>query len=431
MSPREAALKVLLRVLKDGASLSDALPHQLQQVPPRDRGLTQALCYGTLRWHRRLQAMLDGWMDKPLRGRDQDVACALLMGLFEMQSMNTPDYAVIQQTADLGRSLRKRWAVGLINGVLRRAQREGEARGQQVDQSPALRHALPDWLFGCLQQAYGADVDTLCQAMNAHPPMTLRVNLHRGSRADYQARLAAAGLQAHPLEQVPSALILSEPVAVETLPGFQAGEVSVQDAAAQLAAPLLDCHPGQRVLDACAAPGGKTLHLLEQAGGDLDITALDSQAGRLDRVRENLDRGRYQARLVAGDGARPEDWHQGAVYDRILLDVPCSATGVIRRHPDIKLLRRDADIPALATEQARLLRALWPLLAPGGMLLYVTCSLLPDENDLTVAQFLHDEPSASESPLQASWGRARTVGRQILTGDQEMDGFYYARLIKR
>ncbi|TVQ71812.1 MAG: 16S rRNA (cytosine(967)-C(5))-methyltransferase RsmB [Chromatiaceae bacterium] len=431
MSPREAALKVLLRVLKDGASLSDALPHHLQQVPPRDRGLTQALCYGTLRWHRRLQAMLDGWMDKPLRGRDQDVACALLMGLFEMQYMNTPDYAVIQQTADLGRSLRKRWAVGLINGVLRRAQRESEARGQQVDESPALRHALPDWLFARLQRAYGDDTDTLCQAMNAHPPMTLRVNLHRGSREDYQARLEGQGIQAQPHEHVPSALTLSEPVAVEALPGFQDGDVSVQDAAAQLAAPLLDCRPGQRVLDACAAPGGKTLHLLEQAGGDLDITALDAHAGRLDRVRENLDRGRYQAHLVTGDGAEPDRWHQGAPYDRILLDVPCSATGVIRRHPDIKLLRRDADIPALAAEQARLLRALWPLLAPGGMLLYVTCSLLPDENALIVAQFLQDEPSASESPLQAPWGRAQAAGRQILSGDQGMDGFYYARLIRR
>ncbi|MCG5513041.1 16S rRNA (cytosine(967)-C(5))-methyltransferase RsmB [Ectothiorhodospira shaposhnikovii] len=428
LSAREAALGVILRVLRDGVSLSEALPPRLDQVGARDRGLVQALSYGTLRWHRRLEAMLAQWMDKPLRGRDQDVACALAMGLFELLHMNTPDYAAIQQTADLGRRLRKKWAVGLINGVLRRAQREMDETARLVDQDPAVRHALPDWLYRRLASAHGEDTEALCQALNAHPPMTLRVNTARVSRDDYQGALADQGLASQPHPRVETALTLAQPVAVERLPGFEQGMVSVQDVAAQLAAPLLACAPGMRVLDACAAPGGKTLHLLEQAGGDLDLTAVDADPARLERVRENLRRGGYEARLIAADAGAPEAWHQGPGYDRILLDAPCSATGVIRRHPDIKHLRREEDIRALQAQQARLLRALWPLLAPGGMLLYVTCSLMPEENVMTVARFLAEEPTARERPIEAAWGVSVEAGRQLRAGEQGGDGFYYALL---
>ncbi|MCG5501733.1 16S rRNA (cytosine(967)-C(5))-methyltransferase RsmB [Ectothiorhodospira lacustris] len=428
LSAREAALSVILRVLQEGGSLSEALPTRLDQVSARDRGLVQALSYGTLRWHRRLEAMLAQWMDKPLRGRDQDVACALAMGLFELLYMNTPDYAAIQQTADLGRRLRKKWAVGLINGVLRRAQREADEIARSVDHDPAVRHALPDWLYRRLASTYGEDAETLCQALNAHPPMTLRVNLARIGRDDYRRSLADQGLAAQPHPWVETALTLEQPVAVDRLPGFDQGLVSVQDAAAQLSAPLLECTPGMRVLDACAAPGGKTLHLLEQAGGDLDLTAVDADPARLERVRENLRRGGFDAHLIAADAGAPEQWHQGPGYDRILLDAPCSATGVIRRHPDIKHLRREEDIQALQTQQARLLRALWPLLAPGGMLLYVTCSLMPEENVMTVAPFLAEESGARERPIEASWGLNAEVGRQLRAGEQGMDGFFYARL---
>ncbi|MBK1671720.1 16S rRNA (cytosine(967)-C(5))-methyltransferase [Ectothiorhodospira shaposhnikovii] len=428
LSAREAALHAILRVLRDGGSLSEALPPLLDQVGARDRGLAQALSYGTLRWHRRLEAMLAQWMDKPPRGRDQDVACALAMGLFELLYMNTPDYAAIQQTADLGRRLRKKWAVGLINGVLRRAQREMDETARLVDRDPAVRHALPDWLYRRLASAHGDDTEALCDALNAHPPMTLRVNLTRSTRDDYRHRLADQGLEARPHPWVETALTLEQPVAVERLPGFDQGLVSVQDAAAQLTAPLLGCRPGMRVLDACAAPGGKTLHLLEQAGGALDLTAVDVDPDRLERVRENLRRGGFDARLIAADAAEPAQWHHGGSYDRILLDAPCSGTGVIRRHPDIKHLRREEDIASLQARQARLLRALWPLLAPGGMLLYVTCSLMPEENVTTVSRFLAEEPEARELPIEADWGLAGRAGRQLRAGEQGMDGFYYARL---
>ncbi|MFP4682137.1 MAG: 16S rRNA (cytosine(967)-C(5))-methyltransferase RsmB [Ectothiorhodospira sp.] len=430
MSPRQAALKALLRVLQDGSSLSDALPPILAPLPPRDRGLAQALCYGTLRWHRRLETILAGWLERPLRRRDQDVACALAMGLFELLYLSTPDHAVIRETAGLGRGMGKRWAVGLINGVLRRAQREGRARADEVDRDPAVRHALPDWLYRRLAAVYGDGAEAVCQALNAHPPMTLRVNTARIPVADYRARLAGAGIAAQPHPRVETALVLERPVDVSALPGFDAGLCSVQDAAAQLAAPLLDCPPGARVLDACAAPGGKTLHLLDRAAGRLDLTAVDSSERRLQRVTENLARGGHCAALVAGDAARPGSWHQGPPFERILLDAPCSATGVIRRHPDIKHLRRPEDIPVLARTQADLLRALWPLLAPGGILLYATCSLLPEENDDTVVRFLEDEPSASEDPIDAPWGSPRRAGRQVVAGSDGMDGFYYARLIR-
>lgn len=430
MTPRLAALRVVLRVLGDGVSLSEALPRALEKVEPRARPQVQALSFGTLRWHRRLQAILECWMDKPLRAKDQDVAGALCLGLFELIHMNTPDYAVIQQTAELARELRKPWAVGLINGVLRRAQREMDACASRVDRDPAIRHALPDWLYERIAAAYGDATEVLCTAMNRHPPMTLRVNLARSSREDYRARLVSEGIQASAHPWVDSALVLDEPVPVDHLRGFAQGLVSVQDAAAQLAAPLLECRPGQRVLDACAAPGGKTLHLLEQADGDLDLLALDKDADRLARVEENLQRGAYRARLLAADAACTDDWHDGRPFDRILLDAPCSATGVIRRHPDIKWLRRDADIPVLARSQAQLLRALWPLLAQGGMLLYVTCSLLPEENAVNVARFLQEEPSAKLLPLDGIPAGDGAMGRQIQVGEEGMDGFYYARLKK-
>ncbi|SEQ37899.1 16S rRNA (cytosine967-C5)-methyltransferase [Ectothiorhodospira magna] len=430
LSAREAALHVILSVLQEGVSLSEALPNRLHQVNVRDRGLVQALSYGTLRWHFRLEAMLSQWLDKPLRDRDRDIACALAMGLFELLYMNTPDYAAIQQTANLGRKQRKSWAVGLINGVLRRAQREANDTACRVDREPAVRHSLPQWLYQRLATAYGDHSEALCQALNAHPPMTLRVNQARISREDYQGLLADQGVKAHPHATAATALTLAQPMAVDQLPGFNQGLVSVQDAAAQLCAPLLDCRPGMRVLDACAAPGGKTLHLLEQAGGDLDMTAVDTDPVRLQRVQENLHRAGYQARLFAADAGLPESWHQGPGYDRILLDAPCSGTGVIRRHPDIKHLRREADIAPLQARQARLLQALWPLLAPGGKLLYVTCSLMPEENTQTVAEFLARNSDATDCPITAPWGQPAQVGRQLLAGEQDMDGFFYARLTR-
>jgi 16S rRNA (cytosine967-C5)-methyltransferase len=430
VSPRQLALKALRQVVLHGASLSDALPPLLAPLPPRDRAFVQALSFATLRWHHQLEALAGAMMTRPLRAKDRDVGLVVEMGLCELLHLRTPDYAAIQQAAGLARGLGKPWAVGLVNAVLRRAQREGESLLASLGRDPAVRLSLPPWLLEALRSAYPEDWETLGAALNRQAPMTLRVDLSRSTRDACRARLEAAGLVARPHPVAATALVLETPVDVDDLPGFADGLVSVQDAAAQLAAPLLECRAGMRVLDACAAPGGKTLHLLEAAGGALDLTAVDMDAARLERVAENLARGGREARLVAGDAAQPSAWHEGAAYERILLDAPCSATGVIRRHPDIKVLRQAADIPALVERQARLLEALWPLLAPGGMLLYATCSLLPRENAEQVRAFLASHPDAAEVPLPGGWGRPGSPGRQILAGEQDMDGFYFARLTK-
>lgn len=430
MSARLCAAKVLQRVLGDGRALDEALDAATSALAPRDRALAAELCYGTLRWHFRIGALIDLLIEKPLRARDLDVECLLRLGLYELMHLRTPDYAAVNEWAGLARRLRKNWAAGLVNGVLRRYRREAEALEAQVDTEPAAACSLPAWLHERLADAYAEQMPELCRAINERPPFTLRVNLARIDRADYVERLGQAGIEARIHAPVPSAVTLTQACDVTELPGFAEGLVSVQDAAAQLAAPLLDCRPGMRVLDACAAPGGKTLHLLETTDGDLDLTALDVDAERLARVRENLDRGGFEARLATGDGTRPQDWHAGGPYDRILLDAPCSATGVLRRHPDIRVLRRACDIPVLAERQRALLDALWPLLVPGGILLYATCSLLPQENDAVIAAFVEDRNDVQAQPIAAAWGRPRGHGRQILTGESGMDGFFYARLAK-
>ncbi len=430
MSPRQIVLKALKQVMLNGSSLSDALPPLLAPLAPRDRAFAQALCFATLRWHHQLEALAGILLSKPLRAKDRDVGLTIEMGLCELLYLRTPDYAAIREAAGLARSLGKPWAVGLVNAVLRRAQREGAALQSAINREPAARLSLPGWLLSALQSAWPDDWEAVGEALNRQAPMTLRVDLSRTTRERHAASLTAAGQQPRAHATVASALTLETPVDVVQLPGFAEGLVSVQDAAAQLAAPLLECRAGMRVLDACAAPGGKTLHLLESAGGALDLTALDVDAERLERVRENLERAGRRARLVAGDAAVPGGWHEGGPYDRILLDAPCSATGVIRRHPDIKVLRQASDIAPLVTRQAQLLAALWPLLAPGGMLLYATCSMLPQENAGQVRNFLRAHPDAEEAPISGGWGRPGSPGRQILAGEQDMDGFYYARLRK-
>ena len=430
MNARLVVVLLLQRVLAEGVSLSDALPHAQSQVAHKEQARVQALSFGVIRWHYRLQAILNQCLQKPLKKKDQDIFSALELGVYELLAGQSPDYAVIQQTAELARALKKPWAVKLINGVLRHVQRHGAELQAQADQDEASRHALPDWLYRRLAKAYSANLTDLLEAINAHPPMTLRVNLDRLTRQEYQSRLTELCMQctAHPC--VASAIVLSQPVDVSSLPGFAEGWVSVQDAAAQLAATFLAPEPGERVLDACAAPGGKTLHLLEHTQGQCDLLALDSDPQRLLRVGENLSRERYQAKLLAADAGDPSSWFDGQCFDRILLDAPCSGTGVMRRHPDIKILRRDTDIAQLAGQQQRLLEALWPLLAPGGMLLYATCSLLPEENVMQVERFLRSQPSAELVALPPAWQDSNSVGRQIQIGENDMDGFYYARVKK-
>jgi 16S rRNA (cytosine967-C5)-methyltransferase len=432
MSPRALAARVIVRVIEQGRALDDALAELLPgQGEARDRALVSAIAYGVLRWHPRLHAIAAELMPRPLKARDRDIAALVLVGLVQLLYMRVPAHAAIAETVEAARVLHKPWAAGLVNGVLRRFQRDREALLEAVDQQEVARFAHPRWLLDRLKQDWPADWPQICDANNTHPPMVLRVNRRRGSVPDYLQQLAAAGLTAAPAHHAPAALVLVDPVAAEALPGFADGAASVQDAAAQLAVPLLDLAADQRVLDACAAPGGKTGHLLEWQDGLASAWALDLDPARLARVAENLARLGLSAHLVPGDAQRPAAWWDGTPFDRILLDAPCSATGVIRRHPDIKTLRRPADIERLVQHQASLLAALWPLLAPGGRLLYVTCSVLRSENEERIAGFLAAHADAFEIALAVPWGRPCRHGRQILPGDDGMDGFYYAALSKR
>lgn len=430
MSARTAAVTVLTQVLNQGSSLSSAMPPVLTKLhPSTERALAQEMCYGMLRWYPRLAAVLDCLLDKPLKARDADVRCLLLLGLYQLIYTRIPDHAAVTETVAAAKALSKPWASGLVNAILRGFLRDRDRLLSEADRDETAATAHPAWLLEEIKTAWPDDWRAIIAANNQRPPMTLRVNARQTRRDDYLAKLAQAGMTASSAPHTTHGVILDQPVDVERLPGFGTGEVSVQDAAAQLAAMLLDVRPGQRVLDACAAPGGKTAHLLELQP-DIDLTALDSDAGRLRRVEENLRRLRLPARVIQGDAALPDAWWDGAPFDRILLDAPCSATGVIRRHPDIKFLRRPEDIDALAQTQTRLLEALWPLLKPGGMLLYATCSILPQENERRITRFLAAHADAAEQVIGAEWGRPVSAGRQILPGEDNMDGFFYARIQK-
>ena len=326
--------------------------------------------------------------------------------------------------------LKKSSLKGLLNAVLRRAQREHEALLAELDRDPVLHTAHPRWLQKRLKADWPEQWQAICAANNQHPPLLLRVNRRQGSREQYLAELQAAGIAAEPCAFSRDGIRLPEACDVKTLPGFMEGRVSVQDEAAQLAADLLDLAPGQRVLDACAAPGGKTCHLLEAEPGLSHVTAIDLEQSRLARVRDNLDRLGLDAELIAADGRETKVWWDGKPFQRILLDAPCSATGVIRRHPDIKLTRQEADIAALAQLQGELLDALWPTLEVGGILLYATCSVLPQENSDNIGAFLARTPGARELDITGPFGLKQAHGRQLLPQDGGHDGFYYAKLIK-
>lgn len=430
MNARAVAARTLAQVLGEGRSLAIVLPSALEQVEPRDRGLLQELCYGVCRWQPQLQTLLDHLLERPLDRRETAVLALLLIGLYQLHHLRIPEHAAVAETVTAARQLRKPWAASLSNAVLRSFLRQRHELLARVENDSAARTAHPRWLLHRLQQDWPDDCEAIMVANNARPPFTLRVNSALIHREEYRLRLAALGQLAEPVAAVETALILAAAVEPATLPGFAEGWVSVQDAAAQLAGPLLDTQPGMRVLDACAAPGGKTGHMLESVPS-LQVTALDRNAVRLEQVRENLARLRLNADRVVGDASQPAAWWDGVPYDRILVDAPCSATGVIRRHPDIKLLRRETDIAVLAVQQQAILLALWPLLRPGGRLLYATCSVLRQENQQVVAAFLAAQPDAQELPIQAEWGCALSHGRQILPGAAGMDGFYYAMLYKR
>lgn len=423
---RALAARALAPVLAGKESLSDTLPAALAAASVQDRGLLQALAFTACRY-----ALFYRVLMKPLLQKSPPpiVEALLLIGLAQVRDLRIPDHAALSETVDAARELGQDRVTGLINAILRRYLREKDLLEAQA--AYAL-HSHPDWLKIALEKDWGREkAAALMLANNQEGPLTLRINTRQGSRESYLEKLRAEEITAAPCAFSAVGLRVRDVSDVRTLPDFAHGAVSVQDEAAQLSAPLLDAKPGMRVLDACAAPGGKTAHILE-ATPDLVLTALDISPERCLRIEENLQRLQLQdadrISVVAADAAATNAWWDGKPFDRILLDAPCTATGVIRRHPDIKLLRRQSDVAATVTLQAALLDALWPLLTPGGVLLYATCSLLKAENEEQIAAFLKKTGNARELAISAEWGEVRPQGRQLFTGDT--DGFYYARLIK-
>jgi 16S rRNA (cytosine967-C5)-methyltransferase len=421
---RVLAAQTVLQVADHGRSLSDLLPRNRDTLDEADRGLFQKLVYGTVRHYLSLDELARTLLTKPIQHKERVVHMLLLVGLYQLMYLNMPEHAAINETVDATKPLKKPWAKALLNAALRRFQRERD----DLIASLQNQHAMPGWLTRQLRKDYPEHWLDIMANGNDQGPMTLRVNQRQGSRDAWLGEADAAGLSVEASPVTASAVTLGQPVGVFQLPGFDQGRVSVQDEAAQQCAFILDPQDGERILDACAAPGGKTGHLLERA--DVQVVALDIDAGRLERVQENLDRIGLQAELKAADAADVKSWWDGTQFDRILLDAPCSGTGVIRRHPDIKLLRKPKDVEFLTTVQDKLLHRLWQTLKPGGQLLYATCSLLQRENSERVSAFVARQSDARVIPLQLTGDAGVEVGVQWLPQPGGHDGFYFALLQK-
>jgi 16S rRNA (cytosine967-C5)-methyltransferase len=433
--PLADAARVIAQVA-EGRSATAALADLGRDA---DRAAVQAIVLGSLRWYLRLRPAVHALLARGKPAPAPELDALLLAGAHQVEYSQHPPQLTVHAAVDAARILRQPRASGLVNAVLRRFVAERGTLLARLDTQRAVRHAHPQWLVSALEDTWPEAVERILTAGNAHPPLVLRVDRSRIARDAYLEELRAGRLSGEALEWTADAVRLRQAVPAAAIPGLAEGRVSIQDAGAQRAGPLLEVRPGMHVLDACAAPGGKTVHLLELAGGPIDLLALDVDAQRLVRVEENLARTQRQARVAACDlrdleldsplvGGRP--------FDRILLDVPCSATGVIRRHPDIKLLRRASDLASLTRVQHELLQAAFRLLAPGGRLLYCTCSVLPAENDVLVRAFLASESRAAALQLMPAAGIApgaleRSPGMQLLPGSEaDTDGFYYACLEK-
>lgn len=427
---RATAARVIAEVINKQRSLNAVLAKALPQLPENERGLCQQLCYGVLRWHPQLEAISQQLLNKPLKTKDGDVTALLLCGLYQLRNMRIPAHAAISETVNASKVLGKQWTKGLINACLRNYQRNQQDIEDKIQQQTSAQYAHPNWLIQQFKQDWPEQWEAILNANNQQPPMTLRSNQQHNSRQDYLKRLTLAGIDAEIISTCAEGIILSSPCDVFQLPGFEDGDVSVQDGAAQLVAEFLDIKPHQRILDACAAPGGKTCHILE-THPDNNIVALDIDPKRLQQIQQNTDRLKLSATLIAADASNVTDWWDGQKFDRILIDAPCSGTGVIRRHPDIKVLRRPEDISNLAAQQQRLLENLWPLLNTDGLLVYTTCSALKQENEHQVMTFLQQQTDAVEYLPEIPPAQRRPAGYQRLPGDDLLDGFYYAGLRHR
>lgn len=431
---RFIATQIIARVLHDKQSLTEVLAEgKAQCKSAADKALVQAICFGVLRWYPRLQFITTQLLQKPLPPKEYTVAYLICVGLYQLMEMRIPPHAAISETVEAARLLRKPWATGLVNAILRNYQRQEERLQAHNTAHPIPKEALyahPAWLIKAFQKAWPNDWEAILNANNEHPPLAIRVNLRHITRDDYKALLTQNHIACTPIPHTVSGLVLEHSQDVKTLPGFKEGYFSVQDGASQWVAPLMQLSNNLRVLDACSAPGGKAAHILELEPQLAELVALDINSERVALIQENLNRLQLKASVLRADATKPETWWNGQLFDRILIDAPCSATGIIRRHPDIKYLRQPEDIQALSQQQTKLLHTLWPLLKPDGLLLYTTCSILPEENTQVLEAFVKEYPEAVTQPIELPVGLAQKVGHQILPGQNGMDGFYYALLKK-
>jgi len=427
-NPRLLAAQALTSVLCHQGSLASSLPKALEAAEHGDRALIQQLCYGTCRHFPQLELIAEQLLHKPMKPQDQDIFALILMGLYQIKAMRTPDHAAVDATVQAAKASGKRWADKLINGVLRSYIRGGADLEEVLNEHDAYRYNHPQWIISKLSNHWPDHWQEILAANDPQGALTLRVNTRKITREDYLQALAEAGHPANACQYSRVGVQLEKASDVIQLPGFEEGWFSVQDEAPQLCADLLELKAGHRVLDACAAPGGKTCHLLEAE--DVSVVAVELEERRIGRMKDNLFRMDLQAQILCADASEPDQWWDGEAFDRILLDAPCSATGVIRRNPDIKVLRTNEDILELSQLQLTLLTNLWPLLRPGGYLLYATCSVLRQENDRLVSRFLKQQPQAQHCAIDADWGLPLDIGRQLLPNPASHDGFYYAKLHK-
>lgn len=422
---RALAAKCCFAVVDKGRSLADELPVAIGKVEDKDKGLLQELCYGVIRHLPTLEFIAREFIAKPLTGKQRSAHFLILVGIYQLRYTRIPDHAALSETVEATKPLKTPHLKGMINGVLRNVQRKGTIAKEDLPDAVAFNH--PSWFIKIIKEEYPENWCDILEQNQNRPPMWLRVNQIKNTVEEYLGYLEEKSIDVALVETNSQAIQLSKPTDVNLLPGFEVGEVSVQDAAAQQAANLLDSVNDDRVLDCCAAPGGKTCHILEKTPTIQHLTAIDIEASRLERVTENLSRLGLSAEVIAADAAK-QDWWDGNAFDRILLDAPCSGTGVIRRHPDIKWLRKASDIDILVSIQKDILDNCWSMLKPGGTLVYATCSILPQENRQQIEAFMQRTSDATLVEIEQSKNK---TGWQILPGEQGMDGFYYAKLIKK
>jgi len=444
ISARLQALWWLVAVSKDGRSVNDLLANRKDYlVADAEVAFAKQLLFGSLRFFHQIKAILDQLLEKPLKQKDVDILAILILGIYQLRYLSVPDHAALSQSVELTRKINKSWGSGLVNGVLRNYQRQENVIDEKLAKAKTYQYSHPNWIINQLESDWPTKAAAILNANNQRAPMTLRVNQQKISLEKYQQMLAQEGLHSVTHALASDALVLDSPCDVYKLPGFEQGLVTIQDAAAQLAVELLDLQQDQRVLDGCAAPGGKTTHILQRAK-NIDLTSVELSNNRMAKIEQTLQRLGMQTNLVCADILDLECWWDGEPFDRILIDVPCSASGVIRRNPDIKIHRKKQDLASLVSLQAEILNSCWGLLKPGGRLVYATCSVFKAENEQQIKQFLLDQAAQIvdftepfHSVLQeiqavtADNMDPAPVGYQIFPGDENMDGFYLCGLQKK